>query len=717
MFAASLPPAGVAGQGGGTSSDRQALEALYRATNGPGWTDSTNWLTDAPLAEWYGVTTDASGRVTGLELADNGLSGPLLGALGDLANLQTLSLWRNELTGPIPSSLGNLSDLRSLYLSDNGLTGPIPSSLGRLSNLRSLQLWRNGLTGRIPDGLSNLANLRSLDLSQNGLTGPIPSSLGNLSNLQALYLNENGLTGPIPSSLGNLSSLQALYLSYNWGLQGTLPSGLDMLPLEDGLDIFATQTCAPAAWRDRLAAIEFTGRLCEAGSDVTIDVAVVYTPAAREEARGAAAVEAVIDLMIAETNQAFETSAVRARVALVARSEVQYTEAGDFRDIDRLADPTDGYMDEVHAMRDRTGADLVHLVFKWQDHPFGGVARRPGAFGLTCQHCGGGTFAHEVGHNMGLRHDRYKVHHDQEGVSPDPAYGYVNQRAFVAGAPRSSRWFTMMADYTQCRDADLVCTWVHRFSNSRQTVEGDPLGVPFGAGAAGVTGPADAAAVLNATGPAVALWRDRVSRANRPPEAAGTLPDRRLTGLSSTLELDVSQAFVDPDGDALTYRVASSSPAVVAVFAAGARVTLTAVGEGTAGVTVTATDPGGLSASQSFAVTVGSSGTETPFTDDPIVPGVTPIRAIHFTELRQRIDALRAAAGLARVSWTDSVLRPGVTPVRLVHVLELRVALAAAYTAAGRAVPRWTDPSPTSGATPIRAAHLTELRAAVVTLE
>ncbi len=717
MFAASLPPAGVAGQGGGTSSDRQALEALYRATNGPGWTDSTNWLTDAPLAEWYGVTTDASGRVTGLELADNGLSGPLLGALGDLANLQTLSLWRNELTGPIPSSLGNLSDLRSLYLSDNGLTGPIPSSLGRLSNLRSLQLWRNGLTGRIPDGLSNLANLRSLDLSQNGLTGPIPSSLGNLSNLQALYLNENGLTGPIPSSLGNLSSLQALYLSYNWGLQGTLPSGLDMLPLEDGLDIFATQTCAPAAWRDRLAAIEFTGRLCEAGSDVTIDVAVVYTPAAREEAGGAAAVEAVIDLMIAETNQAFETSAVRARVALVARSEVQYTEAGDFRDIDRLADPTDGYMDEVHAMRDRTGADLVHLVFKWQDHPFGGVARRPGAFGLTCQHCGGGTFAHEVGHNMGLRHDRYKVHHDQEGVSPDPAYGYVNQRAFVAGAPRSSRWFTMMADYTQCRDADLVCTWVHRFSNSRQTVEGDPLGVPFGAGAAGVTGPADAAAVLNATGPAVALWRDRVSRANRPPEAAGTLPDRRLTGLSSTLELDVSQAFVDPDGDALTYRVASSSPAVVAVFAAGARVTLTAVGEGTAGVTVTATDPGGLSASQSFAVTVGSSGTETPFTDDPIVPGVTPIRAIHFTELRQRIDALRAAAGLARVSWTDSVLRPGVTPVRLVHVLELRVALAAAYTAAGRAVPRWTDPSPTSGATPIRAAHLTELRAAVVTLE
>ena len=542
--------------------------------------------------------------------------------------------------------------------------------------------------------------------------------MGDSAYLQSLDLSENGLTGPIPSSLGNLANLQRLNLSYNWDLQGTLPSGLDLPPLEDGLDIFATQTCAPTAWRDRLAAIEFTGRLCGAASDVTIDVAVVYTPAARGEAGGRAAVEAVIDLMIAETNQAFEASGVRARLALVERSEVQYTEAGDHRDLWRLVDPSDGYMDEVHAMRDRTGADLVHLVFKRQDgQRFGGRAQRPGAFGQTCQNCGGGTLAHELGHNMGLRHDRHKVHHDQESLSPDPAYGYVNQRTFVAGAPRSSRWLTIMAYDTQCSDAHTSCTGVHRFSNSRQTMGGDPLGVPFGVGAAGVTGPADAAAVLNATGPAVALWRDRVSRTNRPPEATGTLPDRRLTGLSSTLEMDVSQAFVDPDGDVLTYRVASSSPAVVAVFAAGARVTLTAVGEGTAGVTVTATDPGGLSASQSFAVTVGSSGTATSFTDDPIVPGVTPIRAIHFTELRQRIDALRAAAGLARVSWTDSVLRPGGTPVRLVHVLELRVALAAAYTAAGRAAPRWTDPSPTGGTTPVRAAHLTELRAAVVTLE
>ena len=73
-----------------------------------------------------------------------------------------------------------------------------------------------------------------------------------------------------------------------------------------------------------------------------------------------------------------------------------------------------------------------------------------------------------------------------------------------------------------------------------------------------MTGPADAAAVLNATGPAVALWRNRPA-ANRPPAASGTLPDRALT-LPGTLTVDVSPAFVDPDGDRLTYAVSSSAP-------------------------------------------------------------------------------------------------------------------------------------------------------------
>ena len=202
---------------------------------------------------------------------------------------------------------------------------------------------------------------------------------------------------------------------------------------------------------------------------------------------------------------------------------------------------------------------------------------------------------------------------------------------------------------------------------------------------------------------------------NRPPVPAGTLPNRRLAS-AGTVDVNVSRAFVDPDGDALAYAASSSAPQVVTARATGAVVTLTAAGEGAATIRVTATDPGGLGATQAFTVTV-SRMVRGSFTDDPIQPGETPVKAVHFTELRTRIDALRSAAGLPRFSWTDPVLLAGVTWVRRVHLLELRSALAEAYRAAGRAAPRWTDAAPAPGSIPIRALHVTELRAAVLALE
>ena len=196
---------------------------------------------------------------------------------------------------------------------------------------------------------------------------------------------------------------------------------------------------------------------------------------------------------------------------------------------------------------------------------------------------------------------------------------------------------------------------------------------------------------------------------------AGTLADQRLAP-DDAVTVDVSGAFVDPDGDTLSFTASSSAPRVVMASVTGAFVMLAALGEGAATIRVTASDPGGLSATQSFRVAVVASVSE-PFSDHPIRPGVTPVKAIHFAELRTRIDALRSAAGLPRFSWTDPALRAGVTRVRRVHLLELRSALAEAYQAAGRATPLWTDASPVAGTTPIRARHLMDLRAAVVELE
>ena len=75
--------------------DRAALVALYNATDGQNWTDNANWLSDQPLGDWFGITTDANGRVTELDLSDNSLAGGLPVELENLANPERVAAgWR-----------------------------------------------------------------------------------------------------------------------------------------------------------------------------------------------------------------------------------------------------------------------------------------------------------------------------------------------------------------------------------------------------------------------------------------------------------------------------------------------------------------------------------------------------------------------------------------------------------------------------------------------
>ena len=161
---------------GSVETDREALVALYNATDGENWNQSDNWLSDAPLGEWKGVLTDDR-RVVVLYLGDNGL------------------------TGEIPPELGSLSNLTALYLDTNALSGEIPPELGSLSNLTDLSLYHNALSGAIPAELGSLSNLAELDLRNNALSGAIPAELGSLSNLTNLRLLSNDLSGCVPSSL------------------------------------------------------------------------------------------------------------------------------------------------------------------------------------------------------------------------------------------------------------------------------------------------------------------------------------------------------------------------------------------------------------------------------------------------------------------------------------------------------------------------------------
>jgi len=238
-------------------NDRLALIALYNSTDGANWTNT--WDLSQPVSTWYGVTLNASGRVTcldldgaddcnlggaasggnnlignipieigniiGLEilsLNNNQLSGSIPSELGNLISLTKLQMQNNQLSGSIPVEFGNLINLESLNLNNNLLSGGIPSELGNLLKLQDLRLYFNPLGGSIPSELSNLVNLRFLFLTFNQLSGNVPAELSKLTNLTHLYLNDNQLSGKILVEISNLTDLMYLHLNDNQ-LNGSIP--------------------------------------------------------------------------------------------------------------------------------------------------------------------------------------------------------------------------------------------------------------------------------------------------------------------------------------------------------------------------------------------------------------------------------------------------------------------------------------------------------------
>jgi len=97
------------------------------------------------------------------------------------------------------------------------------------------------------------------------------------------------------------------------------------------------------------------------------------------------------------------------------------------------------------------------------------------------------------------------------------------------------------------------------------------------------------------------------------------------------------------------------------------------------------------------------------FTDPTLVPGVTVIRAVHLTELRTAVNAVRALAGIGAASWTDP--NPAGVVIKAVHWTELRDRLNEARAVLG--LPAVSFPSPVTSGALVRAAHVEAMRAGV----
>ncbi|KAL5559787.1 hypothetical protein UlMin_035998 [Ulmus minor] len=178
-------------------------------------------------------------KLTDLNLAQNVLSGPFPAEIGQLSDMQYLSVGINNLTGQVPREIGNLTKLLSLSFSSNSFSGPLPTELGKLTSLQQLYIDSSGVTGPIPQELANLKSLQNLWASDNLFTGKLPEFLGTLTELIDLRIEGTFLEGPIPRSFAALTKLETLIIG---GLDKE-DSSLQFLDNQTSLSILSLRNC------------------------------------------------------------------------------------------------------------------------------------------------------------------------------------------------------------------------------------------------------------------------------------------------------------------------------------------------------------------------------------------------------------------------------------------------------------------------------------------
>jgi peptidyl-Asp metalloendopeptidase len=228
------------------------------------------------------------------------------------------------------------------------------------------------------------------------------------------------------------------------------------------------------------------------GAPVTIDVLVAYTPSAAAQVNDMAS---LVQLAVAEANQSYVNSHIGLQLRLVYSYQAAYSEAGKSFDqiVEDLAGKSDGSIDEIHQLRDRYGADLVALIINQADYcglADAILAVESTAFAAVYYNCATGyySFAHELGHLMGARHD----------PANDPS---TTPFAHGHGFQNGTSWRTIMA-----YNCVTSCNRLQYWSNPNVVYEGSLMGtVPTH----------DNARVLNATAPTIAAFRNSVTADKR----------------------------------------------------------------------------------------------------------------------------------------------------------------------------------------------------------
>ncbi|MGE3974983.1 MAG: CFI-box-CTERM domain-containing protein [Bdellovibrionales bacterium] len=223
------------------------------------------------------------------------------------------------------------------------------------------------------------------------------------------------------------------------------------------------------------------GEQLEGDDGSIIDIMILYTPQA-QAASGDMDSEAQLAVDIANTGLGNSNASFRFRLAY--SGEISYTETQSGTDLTRLYGKTDGYMDEVHALRETHGGDIVSL-FVSDISGACGFAReqtaspsKARAFNIVNRNClDEPTFAHEVGHNLGAAHE-----YDIDASNGAYSYSHGYYLTGTIGPGYYIGFYTIMAYGNNC----VSCYGITYFSNPKVTFPG----FSFGTSAKGPVGDA-----------------------------------------------------------------------------------------------------------------------------------------------------------------------------------------------------------------------------------
>lgn len=295
--------------------------------------------------------------------------------------------------------------------------------------------------------------------------------------------------------------------------------GHDVVEIPEGIEIPINTTTDSTV---SLRASQEIQTTCIASSDLgvndpaIIDLLIVYTPAAAATSYVSqhGGVDAVIANMIALGNRCLSNSQTGITLRLAHSEQIDYAETNDMGiSLSHLQDSSDGYMDNVHAMRKQYNADLVQLLTTDSNSGGLGYSLNNSNYAATGMYEYGFSVCwitqvgddypcsvHELGHNMGLGHGAQQTSVTADGIfSYSKGWRWQGSQNNVFG----NKYYTSVMSYAGNYYSDgLISQYTPYFSNPN---------ISYLGAATGNATQADAARSLREMKHVIAFYSDKLA--------------------------------------------------------------------------------------------------------------------------------------------------------------------------------------------------------------